>query len=123
MHKMRMVHRDIKPDNVFLVKEDDGHYAVRVGDYGTARLVNENNEFTLDLNETINTTTVGSGFYTSPEMKQERPNGTPTDAWSFGVLIGVILGLDDVCPTGYKGGVPGFLKDVCLGKHNLWLHE
>ena len=122
MHKLRIVHRDIKPDNTFLVLKD-GQLEVSCGDFGTAREVNESNEFKLEVNETINTTTVGSGFYASPEMKAERPNGTPTDVWSFGVLIGVVLGLDDVCPTGYKGGLPGFIKDCVADKHDLWLHQ
>ncbi len=63
----------------------------------------------------------GSGFYMSPEMKSEKPNGTKTDVWSFGILIGVMLGLDDICPTGYLGGVPGFIKGVASNKHDLLL--
>ena len=122
MHKMRLVHRDIKPDNTF-INIKDGEKEVGLGDFGTARYINESNEFKLERNESINTTTVGSGFYTSPEMKAEKPNGTQTDLWSFGVTIGVIIGLDDICPVGYKGGVPGFIKDCAAGKHDLWLHE
>ena len=39
------------------------------------------------------------------------------------MLIGVILGLDEICPVGYKGGLAGFFKDTAAGKHDLWLHE
>ena len=56
-------------------------------------------------------------------MRNEKPNGTPTDAWSYGMVIGVILGLDEICPTGYPGGMAKFFKDVAAGKHNLWLHS
>ena len=69
MHKRRVVHRDIKPDNVFLTTEGDTEQLVtRMGDYGTARIVNENNDFVAEKNESINQTVVGSGFYMSPEM-------------------------------------------------------
>ena len=123
LHNMKIVHRDIKPDNAFLVINNKGEIEIRLGDFGTARTINENNEFTLEVNESINTTTVGSGYFASPEMTREMPNGTPTDVWSFAITIGVLIGLDDVCPTGYRAGLPGFIRDCFAGKHNLWLHE
>ena len=68
MHKIRVVHRDIKPDNIMLSDETPEAVAKTV-DFGTARQVNENNEFVAEKNETINQTVAGSGFYMSPEMK------------------------------------------------------
>ena len=56
-------------------------------------------------------------------MKKEKPNGTQTDVFSLGVLFGVSLGLEEICPQGYKGGVPGFIKDCAAGKQDLWLHS
>ena len=57
----------------------------------------------------------------SPEMKSEKPNGTKTDTWSFAVTIGVMHGLDDLCPKNYKAGIPGFIRDCANGKHDLLL--
>ena len=122
MHCNQMVHRDIKLDNVFLT-EDSLEADVRLGDYGTARMVNENDDFVPEKNESINQTVAGSGFYMSPEMKNEKPNGTKTDVWSFGILIGVMYGLEDVCPPGYRGGIPQFIKNCASGKHDLVLHK
>ena len=68
MHKKRIVHRDIKPDNVMLSNETPEMVGKAV-DFGTARVVNENNDFVAEKNETINQTVAGSGFYMSPEMK------------------------------------------------------
>ena len=121
MHKRRIVHRDIKPDNIFI--SDPVEQNCRTGDYGTARLVNENFDFVPEANETINSTVAGSGFYMSPEMKLEKPNGTKTDVFSFGVTIGVLLGLDSICPDQYKTGVPGFIKNCAANKHDLLLHR
>lgn len=58
----------------------------------------------------------------SPEMKNDDPNGIATDMWSLGVLVGVILGLEDITPEKYKGGTPGFIKNCAAGKHDLLLH-
>ena len=121
MHKKRIVHRDIKPDNIFM--SDSENPSCRTGDYGTARIVNENYDFVPDKNETINQTVAGSGYFMSPEMNGERPNGLKTDVWSFGITIGVLFGLDTIFPDNYKGGIPGFIKNCAAGKHDLLLHR
>ena len=120
MHNRRIVHRDIKLENIMLT-EASPNATCKTADFGSARKVNENSEFEPEQNETLNQSVAGSGFYMSPEMKSEKPNGTKTDVWSFGILIGVMFGLDDLCPAGYIGGVPGFVKDVCSNKHDLLL--
>ena len=53
MHKMRIVHRDIKPDNV-MISDDSANQIAKTTDFGTARLVNENSEFVAEKTETIN---------------------------------------------------------------------
>ena len=43
---------------------------------------------------------------------EERPaKWYKTDSWSFGVTLGCMKGLDDICPPSYKGGVLGFMKN------------
>ena len=71
LHKEWFVHRDIKPDNVFMTKNEEDKYVCKLGDFGTARPVNKNMEFKLEKNENINTTQAGSGFFMSPEMKSD----------------------------------------------------
>ena len=120
MHKLRVVHRDIKPDNVMLSDESQNAIAKTV-DFGTARQVNENNEFVAEKNETINQTVAGSGFYMSPEMRQELPNGTKTDVWSFAITIGVVFGLDELCS--HNSNVPKFVKQCASGQFDMLLHK
>ena len=119
LHGQNIVHRDIKTDNVLIVKGQ-----CRICDFGAARLIIENDEFTLELNDTFGTTQVGSGFYKSPEMMKDERNGKPTDVWSLGITIGVILGLKDVCLSDfpdYEKGIPQFIKDCAAGKHDEFL--
>ena len=122
MHKKNIVHRDIKPDNIMLSDDTDTNIAKMV-DFGTARIVDQNKEFKPEKNETINQTVAGSGFYMSPEMRSEKPNGLKTDVWSFAITIGVLFGLDNICPSDYKGGIPGFIKDSSAGKNDMVLHH
>ena len=70
MHKKRIVHRDIKPDNIML-SDNTENAVTKTADFGTARIVDQNNEFKPEKNETINQTVAGSGFYMSPEMRNE----------------------------------------------------
>ena len=106
-----------------MTKDAEDKFICKLGDFGTARPVNKNMEFKLEKNENINTTQAGSGFFMSPEMKNDQPNGIKTDSWSFGVTLGCMAGLDDICPPGYKGGVPGFMKNCANNKHDLDMHK
>ena len=122
MHKKRIVHRDIKPDNIML-SDNTENAETKAADFGTVRLVDANLEFKPEKNETINQTVAGSGFYMSPEMKSEKPNGLKTDVWSFAITIGVLFGLDNVCPSDYRTGVAGFIKDSFASKNDMLLHR
>ena len=61
MHKLKLIHRDIKPDNIMIT----GQNKCKTADFGTARLVDDNNKFIPDKNEGLNQTFGGSGFYMS----------------------------------------------------------
>ena len=59
----------------------------------------------------------------SLEVRNEQPYGLKTDVWSFAITIGVLLGLENICPFDYKGGVPGFIKDSASSKNDMMLHH
>ncbi|KAJ3134379.1 G2-specific serine/threonine protein kinase [Irineochytrium annulatum] len=71
-----VLHRDIKPDNVFL----DGAQNVKLGDFGLSRVI-ENPE--LEFAKTY----VGTPFYMSPEIVNESAYNTKSDVWALGCLI------------------------------------
>ena len=60
--------------------------------------------------------------YTAPELKNGVPSGLKSDCWSFGILIGVILGLEQVCPPNFYGGPTNFIKNCAFGRHDIELH-
>ena len=64
MHKKKIVHRDIKPDNIMLTSQSPDAEC-RTADFGTALIANDNNEFVPDKNEGLVHTFAASGYYAS----------------------------------------------------------
>jgi len=91
MHSKNIVHRDLKPENV-LIHED---HHVRVTDFGTCRILTEENENTAATplengNPGIQRkkSFVGTAEYVAPELLENRVEEFfPLDWWSLGIMI------------------------------------
>jgi len=84
-HARGFVHRDLKPDNVFVVKAHDGHEMVKLLDFGIAR-----QQGATRLTETG--VPMGTVYYMSPEQARSAREAEPTsDVWSFGVMLYEVL--------------------------------
>uniref|UniRef100_A0A8B9JGA6 non-specific serine/threonine protein kinase n=1 Tax=Astyanax mexicanus TaxID=7994 RepID=A0A8B9JGA6_ASTMX len=76
IHDRKVLHRDIKAQNIFLTQ---GGSKVKLGDFGIARLLNN----TVELARTC----VGTPYYLSPEICENRPYNNKTDMWSLGCVL------------------------------------
>uniref|UniRef100_F7AZI0 non-specific serine/threonine protein kinase n=1 Tax=Ciona intestinalis TaxID=7719 RepID=F7AZI0_CIOIN len=76
IHERRILHRDLKSENVFLVKNDD---VVKLGDFGISKEI----DHTLDKASTC----VGTPCYLSPELCQDIPYSFKSDIWALGCLL------------------------------------
>jgi serine/threonine-protein kinase len=82
-HGKGIVHRDIKPDNVFLVKEETG-VQPKLVDFGIAKLAAR--EFDSQITE--RGVILGSPDYMAPEQARGREDiDRRADVWSFCVLL------------------------------------
>jgi cell division protein FtsN len=74
-HVQGIVHRDLKPANIMI----DGTGAVKIMDFGIARLAQENVQHTGTI--------AGTPSYMAPEQVQLQPVGPRTDIYSIGLLL------------------------------------
>ncbi|XP_042226108.1 serine/threonine-protein kinase AtPK1/AtPK6-like isoform X2 [Homarus americanus] len=76
LHQRAILHRDLKPHNIFLTTCND---SVKLGDFGLARVME--GEIYLPR------TTVGTPAYMSPEVANGLPYDGKADMWSLGCCL------------------------------------
>jgi len=88
-HALGVVHRDMKPGNVYLVKRDDDDDVVKVLDFG---LVKDNAaEGGQEQQHTQFGQIMGSPRYMAPEQVQGKPVDSRTDIYSVGAMLFTML--------------------------------
>lgn len=75
-HAQQVLHRDVKPANVFLTDSD----TAKLGDFGTGCFVSEENR-----------DRVGTAFYMAPEIFEGQPASYASDVYSLGILAFEVL--------------------------------
>jgi serine/threonine-protein kinase len=86
-HALSVVHRDLKPDNVFLCQRD-GRDWVKVLDFGVAKLVSAEGPRVI---ETQNGDVLGTPRYMAPEQAAGLDVDARTDLYAFGTLLFELL--------------------------------
>jgi eukaryotic-like serine/threonine-protein kinase len=83
-HAEGIIHRDVKPENIFLVQRSQGRWGVKVLDFGIAR---------LPVNDRMTKTgeALGSPMYMSPEACRGEEVDPRSDIYSFGIVLYLML--------------------------------
>ncbi|MFW5741135.1 MAG: serine/threonine-protein kinase [Myxococcota bacterium] len=86
-HDVGIVHRDIKPGNLFLSEQPDGSVLVKLLDFGLAKAISDNAGI-MSHNDITGTGVLGTPSYMSPEQAQARRDvDYRTDVWSLGAVL------------------------------------
>jgi serine/threonine-protein kinase len=83
-HDKGIVHRDMKPENVFLAKKG-GREVPKILDFGIAKVTGPSEEGSLNLTRTG--AIFGTPLYMSPEQAKGQPTDLRTDIYSVGVIL------------------------------------
>ena len=75
IHEKKIIHRDLKSGNIFLMKNG----LVKLGDFG----ISKGFERTMEKAKTM----VGTPYYLSPEILENKPYDAKSDIWSLGILL------------------------------------
>ena len=74
LHKKKILHRDLKTLNIFLSKNNDA----KIGDLGVAKSL---------MNTNFACTFIGTPYYLSPEICEEKPYNEKSDVWALGCIL------------------------------------
>lgn len=80
VHQKGIVHRDVKPDNLFLLGPPEQPFGVKVIDFGMAKLPESRDTQPTNM-------VVGTAEYMAPEQVMADPVDARTDIYSFGILL------------------------------------
>lgn len=75
VHERHVLHRDLKSSNFFITKEGN----LKVGDFGIAKVLN--------CTVACARTQIGTPYYLSPEVCQEKPYNWASDIWAMGCVL------------------------------------
>eukprot|EP00435_Cladocopium_sp_Y103_P062480 s719_g24.t1 len=81
VHKLRIVHRDVKGSNMFIT----GARNIVLGDFGVSKQLSESQQKAM--------TSVGSPMYMAPEWWDGRGGTANSDMWSVGVVLYELLAM------------------------------
>lgn len=100
IHDQHILHRDLKPQNFFIAKNGD----LKMGDFGIAKV--------LACTIAVARTQIGTPYYLSPELCQEKPYTWPSDIWAMGCILYELCALKVPFDA---PNIPGLVQKIIRG--------
>ena len=100
LHDKKIMHRDLKSANIFLVKEK---HQCKIGDMNVSKVIKEK----------VLLTQTGTPYYASPEVWRDEPYSYKSDLWSIGCVIYELCALH---PPFNGKDLDDLFVNVCKGK-------
>ena len=84
-HNTGIIHRDMKPENVFRIRRGADPDFIKVLDFGIAKIIDENYEPSLP--SSTNSGLLGTPEYVAPELIRGLPPDARVDIYAVGVIL------------------------------------
>jgi len=95
-HEKGFIHRDLKPDNIYLCQVDDGWPTIKLLDFGLAKLMPEMGKAAFVTNTGV---MIGTPEYMSPEQARGQAVDYRTDVYALGIVMFELLTGERPFPT------------------------
>jgi serine/threonine-protein kinase len=111
-HEARVLHRDVKPANLFLARRPGGAVVVKIVDFGIAKIKRDPASASASTGLTRAGGILGSPLYMSPEQARGlKSTDFRTDIWSLGVVL--YRALAGTTPHASIDSLADFLLALC----------
>ncbi|WP_257454661.1 serine/threonine-protein kinase [Archangium lipolyticum] len=87
-HEAGVIHRDLKPNNIFLARQPGGGHYVKVLDFGLAKQLSNSPGLSQ---QTLHGLIIGTPEYMAPEQVRGDPVSPKTDLYAFGIILFQLL--------------------------------
>lgn len=84
LHRQRIVHRDFKPANILISRDNQGRFVPKIADFGLSKLVQEDE---IDSSDFDLSDGRGTPSYKAPEQITGGKVSFNLDLWAFGVIL------------------------------------
>ena len=102
VHSLNILHRDLKTANILLTREG----VIKLADFGIARVMSSD----TDMAETR----IGTPYYLSPEICEDKPYNKSSDVWSLGCVLYELTTLQHA----FEGkNLPALVLKIIRGKY------
>lgn len=88
LHQNRIVHRDFKPANILISRDNQGRFIPKIADFGLSKLVREEE---IDSSDFDLSDGRGTPSYKAPEQIEGSRVSFNLDLWAFGVILYEIM--------------------------------
>jgi len=85
VHAAEMIHRDLKPGNLFIAKLPDGSASLKIVDFGISKHIGGSARGRAAT--TTSSQVLGSPYYMPPEQMRAEPVDERSDIWSLGAIL------------------------------------